>query len=316
MPRSDLPYFLRAAGRSGFAWAALLVACSSQPSPAVRARPREVVAAVTYADPERIAGPPPAVSSSVAEPQPSGPPLVARDETRAIVLGYHDVRPRADHRTITPSVFEAHVESIVESGVSVVPLSQLVEFLMGVGRLPARAVVIMFDDGDAGVVAHAVPLLVRHKLPFSLALPTRAIEEASRPNQNPQHPVLTWRQVQQMLDTGLCELASHSHTHIGLGAADAKRVEDELVRSRSLLESRTSAHVTAFVYPLGSFSRASKQATAEAGYGAAFAAQGAPIDSHSPRWAVPRYMVSGSASPRQAHHFLSQAGLLDRGAAK
>ena len=97
------------------------------------------------------------------------------------------------------------------------------------------------------------------------------------------------------------------------GAVDATRLGRELGWSRSLLESRTSAHVTAFVYPLGSFSRAAKQAVAEAGYGAAFAAQGAPIDSHTPRWTVPRYMVSGSASPRQVHHFLAQAGLLSNG---
>ena len=263
--------------------------------------------ATTPASPSAAASAPPAEA-----PLPSAPtaPLVARSETRAVVLGYHDIGPRGDDRTVSAAAFEAHVELLVRSGVTVVPLSQLVDFLEDKRKLPARVVTIMFDDGDGGMATHAFPVLERHKLPFSLALPTASIDFASSPRANPRQPKLTWPRVRAMMATGLCEVASHGHTHSALARMGKNLRRDELGLSRELIGARTGLAPSSFVYPMGSFSEHVIAEARELGYRAAFTAVGQVITHDTPRFRVPRFMVKGGADAHTIRGYLRVAGLV------
>jgi peptidoglycan/xylan/chitin deacetylase (PgdA/CDA1 family) len=267
-----------------------------------------VVLASPTAEPSASLAPEPVAPTTA--PSSASAPLVARSETRAVVLGYHDVGPRADDRTVSGAAFEAHMEALVRSGVSVVPLSHLVDFLEDKRKLPARVVTIMFDDGDGGMATHALPVLERLRLPFSLALPTASIDFASSPRANPRQPKLTWPRVRAMMASGLCEVASHGHTHSALARMAKNLRREELGRSRELIGARTGLAPSAFVYPMGSFSEHVITDAEALGYRAAFTAVGKVIAHDTPRFRVPRFMVKGGADANAIRGYLRVAGLL------
>lgn len=98
-----------------------------------------------------------------------------------------------------------------------------------------------------------------------------------------------------MQASGLCEVASHGHTHKGLAKLPLSAVRDELQRSADLIERALGAPPTAFIYPLGSVN---DQAATEAGelYRAAFTAVGNTVDHETPRFRVPRWNVTRKTS--------------------
>jgi peptidoglycan/xylan/chitin deacetylase (PgdA/CDA1 family) len=132
------------------------------------------------------------------------------------------------------------------------------------GRPPARDVfVITFDDGYRDFYTHAFPLLQDFRLPATLFVTTRFVDEGvpcvmSAPPPAPPAAV-TWAMLREMHASGLVTVASHTHTHVELPGQSPARVLDELVRSRALLEDRLGAAVRHFAYP-----RARWDATVEA----------------------------------------------------
>jgi peptidoglycan/xylan/chitin deacetylase (PgdA/CDA1 family) len=127
-------------------------------------------------------------------------------------------------------------------------------------------------------------------VPFTLALATEA---TSRPRSRGTIP---WATLRQMLESGLVSIASHGHTHSNSTALSESELGRELEHSRTLIEQELRVRPEAFVYPLGAHDERVRQATEAAGYRAAFAAQGGPVTSRTPRFAIPRYGVEHTTS--------------------
>ena len=75
-----------------------------------------------------------------------------RDRVRAIA--YHDVE--------NPAAFAAHLELFKSNGYHTITSGQLADWIELGHALPDRPLWITFDDGDATVVQHALPLLCDH----------------------------------------------------------------------------------------------------------------------------------------------------------
>src|SRR5687767_6559529 len=87
----------------------------------------------------------------------------------AVVLMYHRIgsgalpgrEAREDIYAVTRDDFRAHMELLVSRGCPVVPFDVVAEAARG-GPLPARAVALTFDDGNATDDSEVAPVLVRH----------------------------------------------------------------------------------------------------------------------------------------------------------
>jgi peptidoglycan/xylan/chitin deacetylase (PgdA/CDA1 family) len=211
--------------------------------------------------------------------------LVPRARTRAVVLLYHAFDVGREPLGISSQRFEQQLERLRRDGVVVVPLSALIEFLEGARQLPERVAVITIDDAHRSVYHKAFPILRQRGVPFSLGLPSAFVAK-------PGVPTLAWEQIREMVDSGLCELASHGHRHRRLGALDARRAADELELSRELIERATGVRPIAYFYPLGAVDSIAEQRVLAAGYRAGFGATGGAIAfdafsrSHVPRTTV------------------------------
>jgi peptidoglycan/xylan/chitin deacetylase (PgdA/CDA1 family) len=80
---------------------------------------------------------------------------------------------------------------------------------------------------------------------------------------------LDWDQVREMRASGLVEFGAHTHTHKILGRCEAATIQDELQRSKLIIERETKAPCEHFCYPNGSFgdfSEMTERFVAEAGF--------------------------------------------------
>jgi peptidoglycan/xylan/chitin deacetylase (PgdA/CDA1 family) len=202
-----------------------------------------------------------------------------------VVLVYHLFGPIDSEQTVETAAFEQQLDWLAGHDVPVVATSDLLAFLDGARELPERAAVIQIDDGHVSVRDRAVPILVRHRVRFTLALNTEAIE-GHRPE------AVTWDDVRGFLGSGLCELASHSHIHGHMERLTDARNQSEATLSRSILEARTGVRPEAFVYPFGGNDVRVRHTIEEAGYRAAFGVSGGAARAASARFGVPRVGVT------------------------
>ncbi|MFO0661792.1 MAG: polysaccharide deacetylase family protein [Polyangiaceae bacterium] len=248
-----------------------------------------------------------------ADPTPSLPvttraawspkePVVAHEKTKAIVLMYHSIDTGVLPRSVSPKMFESHLQWLEENHVEVVPLSTFVAFLDNKVELPERVAVITIDDGERSFYRTAYPTLVKHHMPFTLGLPTAAIEQSR------ERPTFTWDMVRDMLSSGLCEIASHSHTHPNLARLSPTAIRRELQTSRDLIEKNTGIRPASLFYPMGSFNKAVLDISATM-YEAGFVAVGAPVKPTTPRYRIPRYEMGNTVGLVTLALYARRAGL-------
>jgi peptidoglycan/xylan/chitin deacetylase (PgdA/CDA1 family) len=102
---------------------------------------------------------------------------------RALILLYHRVAPAGegapDYSTagmvVTPAEFETQMR-FLRRAYDVVPLSRIVDVARGAAPLTPRLAAVTFDDGWRDVHDHALPVLVRHRIPATLFLATGPVD--------------------------------------------------------------------------------------------------------------------------------------------
>ena len=100
-------------------------------------------------------------------------------------------------------------------------------------------VVLTFDDGTRDFHEVVVPLLVRYRVPATLYLATSLVGDGG----------LRWSDLRECVDSGLVSVGSHTHTHLNLARALEMEAEDEMRRSKELIEDRLGVACRHFAYP-------------------------------------------------------------------
>ncbi|MCC6216655.1 MAG: polysaccharide deacetylase family protein [Polyangiaceae bacterium] len=275
------------------------------PTPRAGARARPAPA-----PPARMPPPPPPTPDAppIVPPERSFRlPLVDPDQTRAVLLLYHAFGVGRERLSVSTRDFAAHLGVLTEGNAELVTTTELVEFLEGRRRLPARVVVLTIDDGMSSVYTRAWPLLRDRGARFTLGVPTGLVGLRSRAGSN-----MSWEQLRELVDTGLCEIASHGHLHRRLPSLNASRRAEELELSRQLIARELGRAPVAYFYPLGAHDTRTEPYVRAAGYRGAFVASGAPVAlGSSSLLAVPRTSVFYGDSASLVAHYASD-GFLGR----
>ncbi len=158
-----------------------------------------------------------------------------------VILIYHRVGVEAREIGLPSPVFEAHL-SYLSGREKVVSLADAVD-----GRSDG-GVVVTFDDGNRDFHEQALPLLVRYGIPAVLYL-TTGYPEGDRVPTLPAGEGLTWTQLEEAVATGLVTVGSHTHSHISLLGAPEREAEDEMLKSKELIEDRLGVACRHFAYP-------------------------------------------------------------------
>jgi biofilm PGA synthesis lipoprotein PgaB len=204
------------------------------------------------------------------------------------VLCYHDVvddiYARPDSHSVDVTQLVTQFSWMRENGYQPVSLSDVIAAREGKKTLPAKAVLLTFDDGYASFYEKVFPLLREFNYPAMLALVGEWMDAPSdgqviydgKPV--PRSGFVSWDQVRKMQRSGLVEIASHTYAlHKGIPAnpqgntqpaavsriydkasasyesdeAYATRVRSDLARNSALIEKEIGVRPRAVVWPYG-----------------------------------------------------------------
>ena len=201
------------------------------------------------------------------------------------ILTYHRVHPEpsTDTPTMSPQVFERQIALLAKQW-QPVDFSTLAAWLEGQGQLPARAVVVTFDDGTDDTCTYALPILVRHQVPATVFM---IADNVGRPG------FLTREQLAELRAGGVA-VGSHTVYHTYLPSRGPDQIRRELVESKQFLETCLGAPVDFISYPGGGYTAEARQMAREAGYRAACTTNRGTNRWGIDRWALRRITMHAS----------------------
>ncbi len=227
---------------------------------------------------------------------------------RVPVLVYHEITTTPSlpgHLAVTPEDFASQLGCLRESSRTTIRAADLARAMADPGLdLPARAVVLTFDDGFADFGHTALPLLRRFGFTATLYVTTGWVTggrpdggrpDGGRPHGGRPHGTMSWSQVEAASQAGV-EIGAHSVTHPELDQLPAAGLRRELRDGKSLLEDRLGAEVTGLSYPFGYSNRAVREAAAAAGYRYACAVANRVAALDDDRLAIPRLTMARTTS--------------------
>ncbi|WP_329460305.1 polysaccharide deacetylase family protein [Streptomyces sp. NBC_01497] len=171
--------------------------------------------------------------------------------------------------TVDPGMFAAQLDAVVASGRTPLTVGAFADGLAGRGELPARPVVLTFDDGFADLPGPTAELLAKRSLPATAYLTTGAVTPG-RGSLLPPAPMMSLAQAAGLEKYGI-EVGAHTVTHPQLDTLSASELRRELRESKDALQDALGHAVDHLAYPHGYNSRAVRAAAAAAGYASAVA---------------------------------------------
>ena len=205
---------------------------------------------------------------------------------------YHSVLPDAspeNRLVVSPATFEKQMAFLKKHRYSVLWLEDAAELMAGRrSRLPARAVVLTFDDGNLDNYTYAFPILKKYGLPATIFIPVDFIGQPGK---------LTWEQIKEMQASGLVRFGSHSLSHCFLERlTDQEQLAAEVRGSKKAIEEMLGVEVATFSYPCGRLNDAVRGMVEQAGYRAAVVTNPGKKMPDNDRFALKRLRISENAS--------------------
>ncbi len=209
------------------------------------------------------------------------------------VILYHRVGDaRYPSTNVTVEGFRSQMEWLRDAGYTVVTTREIEHHLLAGRSLPDKAVAIQFDDGFKSVSDNASPILKEFGYPYTIFLPTEAIDQG-------WNDYMGWKTVEALRRDGV-EFGAHGYKHLRLSrraegeghGAYVKRLREELDRSSKAL----SAHGIApdwVAYPYGEVNEALKEAARAAGFKLGFAQDPGAFASGFDPFTLPRFALVG-----------------------
>lgn len=225
---------------------------------------------------------------------------VARVRHGVPILMYHlvsdDVPSTFRSYTVTPRQFASHVKTLTRLGYQSVSPEELLAAHQQVRPLPARPVVITFDDGFRDCLRHAAPALHQAGLSATMYLVAGLLGKTSRwlAPEGLDLPLVNVAEARELEQAGV-QCQSHSLTHPMLGRLETADIARELSLSRAILEQELGHEVHHLAYPHGSFDERVQAKAREAGYLSAYSTQPGKVLPNDDVLAMPRVKVDGRA---------------------
>lgn len=219
------------------------------------------------------------------------------------ILLYHSIADTVapDYRrwAVTPAAFAAQLAYLRQEGYHALTVTELAHCVTTApGALPAKPVVITFDDGLADFYIGALPLLCDYGFPATLYITTGYVEGKSRwlaDSGEGERAMMSWAQITELPNHGI-ECGAHTHSHPQLDTLPRLQARREIVHSKRLLEEKLGRPVTSFAYPHGYHDKAVQAMVQEAGFTAACGVKDAISRPDDDRFGLARIIVAGETT--------------------
>jgi peptidoglycan/xylan/chitin deacetylase (PgdA/CDA1 family)/glycosyltransferase involved in cell wall biosynthesis len=176
---------------------------------------------------------------------------------RLPVLLYHHVGPLPPgpdlDLTVSPERFERHVRWLARRGYTGICPSDWVRWRREGKGLPAKPVLLTFDDGYADLVKYALPVLRRHGFGAAVYIVTGQLGGTNAWDEvrgSGTLHLMSADQIRYWATQGI-EFGAHGRTHADLTTLSSRELSEEVVGSGKDLEAILGSRVVSFAYPYG-----------------------------------------------------------------
>jgi peptidoglycan/xylan/chitin deacetylase (PgdA/CDA1 family) len=216
------------------------------------------------------------------------------------IVMYHsialDAAPMFKQFAVAPALFADHMAYLDDHGYTPLTVTQYIQLRqMPYSAWPLRPIVLTFDDGYADFYERAFPVLLRHRFVATLYITTGYVGETSRwlrRSGEARRRMLTWEQLHELHRCNI-ECGAHSHTHPQLDVLPRRLAQQEILRSKRLLDDHLNTQTLTFAYPFGYYTADVQEDVRKAGFTSACAVKRRFCTSTTDPYALERLIVRG-----------------------
>ncbi|MCX7921326.1 MAG: polysaccharide deacetylase family protein [Clostridia bacterium] len=212
----------------------------------------------------------------------------AKGEKKVPIITYHHIDTDASKLNsvvISPQKFKSDMLALKQAGYETVFLKDLDDYVNNIKELPAKPVVITFDDGYLSNYMYAYPVLKELDMKATIAVIGWSVGKTKYKNTDkPINPHFTWEQGREMYESGHIDIQNHTFDLHEPNETEypyrrgVLQKKDELdgpysivlkqdcLKMNNLIEANVGNKVIALTYPFGAFSHLSEQVMYELGY--------------------------------------------------
>ncbi len=223
----------------------------------------------------------PAGHSGANQPT-AAPPSENYTGTVIPILMYHEVTSGPNSLYVPVEKFREQMQFLAKSGYHTVTMAQAREMLRE-KKIPAKTIVLTFDDGYTSVYTNAWPILQEYGFTGTVYVCTSFFGRSN---------YLTIDQTKQLAAAGI-EIGSHTCNHISLKEASYDQQVKEIVVSKQVLEENLGQPCLSFCYPTGTYSDITPGIIKDAGYTSAVTVAYGHASPANTAFLTPRVRVPG-----------------------
>jgi peptidoglycan/xylan/chitin deacetylase (PgdA/CDA1 family) len=188
--------------------------------------------------------------------------------------------------------FAAHLETLKQQQIPVLPLGEVVDRLRAGRPLPGHCAVLTVDDGYATFLSGAMPLLRRYGYPATLFVSTGNVGHKG---------YLNWTELKELAAEGI-EIGNHSHSHAYLverGEHESEtgwlgRIREDISQAQRLFRDNLGLEPRLFSYPFGEYTPEIVDLLRGLGFSGAVVQYSGATDLSTDPFLVPRFPMGGS----------------------
>lgn len=169
---------------------------------------------------------------------------------RAAILMYHSIDYNKASFTVKPENFRKQMDYLYKKDYNIISINQLLEYFRA-ENIPAKSVVLTFDDGYQDNFFNVFPILKKYNFPATIFLTTDFIGKEYLNSAGISLKILNWDQIKEMYNSGLIDFEPHSLTHLKLTKISLNAAEREILQSKRVIEENLRKKCDFFSYPYG-----------------------------------------------------------------
>jgi peptidoglycan/xylan/chitin deacetylase (PgdA/CDA1 family) len=207
------------------------------------------------------------------------------------VLMYHHIEDltvakEEGHASLTVGIeyFKKHLEYLASKGYTTISPDDLINFFDNGVKLPAKPVMLTFDDGYADNGTEMYQAILEAKVKGTIFIPTGLMN-------NPGY--LSWEKISEMNGSGLIYFGNHTWSHRNVGGS-VTVIEYEAKTADVQLAEKGLNNAKIFAYPYGIESGRAVKILKDMGYKLAFTTVYGRTQCEKKRFDLPRVRVGNA----------------------
>ncbi|WP_428086216.1 polysaccharide deacetylase family protein [Candidatus Thioglobus sp.] len=202
----------------------------------------------------------------------------------AVLLYHHFSDEMPKSTSISPKLFEQHLQYLQVNEFKVLPLKTLLSKLKD-NDLPDRCVVLTTDDAYQSIYTNAYPLLKKYQMPMAVFVATQAIDKNYK-------AMMSWNQMRE-IQGEYVKFYNHTAAHSHLLDLNKAQVKTQIEQAQNSLYQALGTTDKVLAYPYGESNLSILKQVEELDY-IAFGQQSGVVSKASDLQNLPRFPMAAN----------------------